>query len=73
MSVANFWAVRPADRPVSLPVRAGGFGKPDGARRDQLTVDGRRLGTTINHRLKPHLVRNTFDSCRAHAIEGHSG
>jgi hypothetical protein len=62
MSVLNFCAVHPADRPVSLPVRTGGFGKPDGARRDQLTVDGRLLGTTINHRLKPPLVRSTFDT-----------
>jgi hypothetical protein len=30
------------------------------------------LGTAINHRLKPHLVRGTFDSCRAQAIEGRS-
>jgi hypothetical protein len=26
----------------------------------------------IIHRLKPHLVRSTFDSCRADAIERHS-
>jgi hypothetical protein len=31
------------------------------------------FGTAINHSLKPHLVRSTFDSRRAQAIEGHSG
>ena len=29
--------------------------------------------TAINHRLKPHLVRSTFDSCCADVIEGYSG
>jgi hypothetical protein len=29
--------------------------------------------TAINHRLKPHLVRSTFHSCRADTIEDHSG
>jgi hypothetical protein len=28
------------------------------------------LGAAINHRLKPHLVRCTLDSCRADTIEG---
>jgi hypothetical protein len=28
------------------------------------------IGTTINGCLKPHLVRSTFHSCRADAIEG---
>jgi len=32
-------------------------------------ADGRGFGSTINHRLKPHLVRSTFDSCRAEVIE----
>jgi hypothetical protein len=36
-------------------------------------IDGRDVGAAINHRLKPHLVRRTFDSCRAQTIEGHSG
>jgi hypothetical protein len=40
---------------------------------DQLAIDGRGLGPAINHRLKPHLVRSVFDSCRASSIEGHSG
>jgi hypothetical protein len=36
---------------------------------------GRRVrssgfGAAINHHLKPHLVRSTFDSCRADGIEG---
>jgi hypothetical protein len=33
----------------------------------------RGFGTTIDHRPKPHLVRSTFDSCRAGAIEDDSG
>jgi hypothetical protein len=37
-------------------------------RRDR--IDGRGVGTAINHRLKPHFVRSTFDSCRDDAIEG---
>jgi hypothetical protein len=35
--------------------------------------DGRGFGTAINRWLKTHLVRSTFDICRADAIEGHSG
>jgi hypothetical protein len=35
--------------------------------------DGRSFGTAITHRLKPHLVRRTFDCCRDAAIEGFSG
>jgi hypothetical protein len=31
-------------------------------------IDG--VGSAINDRLKPHLVRSTFDCCRADAIEG---
>jgi hypothetical protein len=30
------------------------------------------FGTAINHSLKPHLVRSTFDSRRAQSIEDHS-
>ena len=33
-------------------------------------IDGRGVGPAINHRLKPHLVCSTFDTCRADAIEG---
>ena len=35
-------------------------------------IDGRRVGAAINRCLRPHLVRSTFDSCRADAIERHS-
>jgi hypothetical protein len=28
--------------------------------------------SAINNRLKPNLVRSTFESCRARAIDGHS-
>jgi hypothetical protein len=31
-------------------------------------ADSRSIGTAISHRRKPHLVRNTFDSCRPQAI-----
>jgi hypothetical protein len=31
------------------------------------------FGAAANRRLRPHLVRSTFDSCRADAIEPHSG
>ncbi len=30
------------------------------------------FGAAANRRLRPHLVRGTFDSCRADAIERHS-
>ena len=33
-------------------------------------ADGRGFGAAIGHRLKPHLVRRTFNTCRADAIEG---
>jgi len=36
-------------------------------------ADGRGFGAVANRRLRPHLVRSTFDSCRADAIERHSG
>jgi hypothetical protein len=42
-------------------------------RRFRHCADGRGFRTPINHRLNPYLVRRTFDSCRADAIEGHSG
>jgi hypothetical protein len=37
---------------------------------DRSRVDGRSFGTAINHRIKSHLVRSTFDSWRADAIDG---
>jgi len=33
-------------------------------------VDGRGLGTAIDHRLKPHLVHGTFDSCPSTKTRG---
>jgi hypothetical protein len=35
-------------------------------------ADSRSIGTAIDHRLKPHLVRTTFDICHGEAIERHS-
>jgi len=34
---------------------------------------GREFGTAIDHHLKPHFVRSTFDSRRAHAVERRNG
>jgi hypothetical protein len=33
-------------------------------------ISGCGVGAAINNRLKPHLVRSTFESCRADLIEG---
>ena len=38
-----------------------------------LALVGIGVGAAIKRCLRPHLVRSTFDSCRADAIEGHSG
>ena len=35
-----------------------------------VTAVSNRFGTAIIRRVKSHLVRSTFDSCRADAIEG---
>src|SRR6266404_1341386 len=35
-------------------------------------TDGGGFGAAANRRLRPHLVRSTFDSCRADTIESHS-
>ena len=51
---------------------AGAAAQSHDAAADPLTIDGGGFGAAI-HCLKPHLVRSTFDSCRAGAIEGHSG
>ena len=60
-----------------MQVARGAADRTDRAKHDgcggALAIDGRGLGTTIDHRLRRPLVRSTFDSYHASAIESDSG